>query len=92
MPEAKVHPKLQQAADDLIAEQLPAWLKNTSPQQLKSLRACMSAHLQSQKRMAATSRQLLALDRFAAQRLEQAMILDALPASQVPTGIRAGFR
>ncbi|MFJ4457398.1 NEL-type E3 ubiquitin ligase domain-containing protein [Pseudomonas sp. NPDC089392] len=73
MPEAKVHPKLQQPADDFIVEQLPGWLKNASPEQLKSLRACMTAHLQSQKRMAAASRQLLALDRFAAQRLEQAM-------------------
>lgn len=73
MPEAMINPKLQQPTQAFIAEQLPGWLKNATQVQLSRLRACMSAHLHSQKSMAAFSRQLLSLDRFAAQRLELAM-------------------
>ncbi|QHG66073.1 NEL-type E3 ubiquitin ligase domain-containing protein [Pseudomonas putida] len=73
MPKTKVHPKLQRPAVDFIAEQLPGWLKKATQVQLGSLRACMSAHLQSQKRMAVTLQQLIPLDRFAAQKLESAM-------------------
>ncbi|MGJ7548416.1 NEL-type E3 ubiquitin ligase domain-containing protein [Pseudomonas alloputida] len=72
MAKTKVHPKLQHPAQDFIAEQLPGWLKNATQAQLGSLRACMTAHLQSQKHMAAALQQLLPLDRFAAQKLELA--------------------
>ncbi|POG09848.1 hypothetical protein BGP84_08920 [Pseudomonas putida] len=73
MAKTKVHSKLQHLAQDFIAEQLPGWLKNATQAQLGSLRACMSAHLKSQKHMAAASQQLLPLDRFAAQKLELAI-------------------
>lgn len=73
MPEATIHPKLLHPANDFIAEQLPTWLKRAGRKPLDALRVCMTAHLQSQKHMNAAWQQLMPLERFAAQHLEQAI-------------------
>ncbi|SMD17208.1 NEL-type E3 ubiquitin ligase domain-containing protein [Pseudomonas sp. URIL14HWK12:I5] len=73
MPQPTIHPKLLHPANDFIAEQLPTWLRRAGAKPLALLRACMTAHLQSQKRMAAASQQLQPLERFAALHFEQAM-------------------
>lgn len=73
MPEPAIHPKLQHPANDFIVEQLPAWLKRAAPKPLALLRACMTVHLQSQRRMAAVWQQVQPLEQFAAGHLQQVM-------------------
>ena len=73
MPESTLHPKLQSPANDFIVEHLPAWLKDAGPAQLATLRTRMAAHLQSQKRMAATLQKLLPLQQFATRHFETAL-------------------
>ncbi|WP_313712554.1 NEL-type E3 ubiquitin ligase domain-containing protein [Pseudomonas sp.] len=65
--------KLLYAADDFIGEHLPAWLKSATPAQIRVLRASMTAHLQSKKAMTLALHPLLPLERFAIERLEQAL-------------------
>lgn len=72
MPD-QVPAKLLYPADDFIGERLPTWLKNATHAQIEALRACMTAHLQSQKAMALALHQLLPLERFAAGLLQQAL-------------------
>ncbi|WP_207831603.1 NEL-type E3 ubiquitin ligase domain-containing protein [Pseudomonas sp. 43(2021)] len=72
MPD-RIPAKLLHPADDFIGEHLPPWLKNAAHEQVQALRASMTAHLQSQKDMAAALQALQPLEQFAAQRLEQAL-------------------
>ncbi|WP_343598534.1 NEL-type E3 ubiquitin ligase domain-containing protein [Pseudomonas sp.] len=72
MPD-QVPAKLLHPADDFIGELLPSWLKSATHAQIQALRACMTAHLQSQKAMVALLSKLQPLERFAAERLEKAL-------------------
>ena len=72
MPD-QVPAKLLYPADDFIGERLPSWLKSATHAQIEALRACMTAHLQSQKAMALALHKLQPLERFAAGLLQQAL-------------------
>lgn len=56
-----------------IASHLPDWLANASGQQLKRLRECVSAHVQSQAKMAVFNDRLQPLAPFAKQLLQPAI-------------------
>ena len=73
MMQTQVNPKEQNAAGEFIAEQLPAWLKRATSQQINALRSKVAAHLASQRRVSAVTQQLQPLHTFAKHQLEQAM-------------------
>lgn len=72
MPQTNA-PSAARPTNAFIIEHLPDWLKNASRERLAALRASLSAHLDSQKGMAARFQQLVPLDQFAKARLGPAI-------------------
>ncbi|WP_256671391.1 dermonecrotic toxin domain-containing protein [Pseudomonas sp. EMN2] len=62
--------RIDSAIDDFIASQLPDWLKNASPEQVRVLRRRFQAHRRSQEYLEAAWRGIESLDVFATQLFE----------------------
>ena len=73
MPQAQPPAAPRYPANDFVAEHLPDWLKRATPQQLKTLRASVTAHLASQARMAALVQRIIPLGHYAKNKLEPAL-------------------
>jgi len=73
MPQTETDTRVQNADAEFTAQRLPTWLKNASGLQIENLRAKVRAHLASQRRLSALTRQLQPLPTFAKHLLEPAI-------------------
>ncbi|TDF77881.1 NEL-type E3 ubiquitin ligase domain-containing protein [Pseudomonas sp. H9] len=67
---AAVAAKITHATDDFIQARLPAWLKQASPEQINTLRACFSAHNRSQDQLHQVIAGIISPDAYAVKQLE----------------------